>query len=549
MEAWLQNTRNLLVDPHITICIFTELHQLENIFSRMASKMCKNSQLDASDVFSHGSFSVAPVFPGDNSSVSTSAFISKWVPTERPEIPLIGRPLAFEFDSAEYSLLSKPSCAKKIFKKPQNVVAETRKMLMFADRFYEGASQIKTMTLNNRSSQVERTQPLNQAVEGASGEIFDKSWESPVAFETNNTRVSAEEFCKEAVEQARSLSQSWRRRRKKLTAGGMPADKTGLLAESTRLRTVAPPRLHPLKHELIKSARPLKDETSNVVDELFLRHDYYKEDSNHLRAALTSSGLYPSLRNDPGLHSAFETEKCFESPCSSLLSQETITSTAESLQSLGIFNAPVRECAKASVQSWTPRRAKTPDLKLSSSFSEPLKVILKGAYDRRASDAMFCQLYLNEHVKNFESSKIAEMTVPESMQQNFIAVDSLSPESKCAQSSSTETPTLPSNDDINNNHKLPLERFATTLKPVSNQIIADKMGRPPAKPNMAREHIKMRKETIRAGELASIPRHKRLEWSALTPEEVKQKQKAKLEKMVEDLNMPEGCWEVASWFR
>jgi hypothetical protein len=514
----------------------------------MAQKTSKCPLLDGSDTFSLGSFSVAPVFPEDNSSVSTAALILKWVPIERPENPIIGRPLAFEIDSAEYALHPKRSRAKQSFKKSPNTTVETRKMLMFADRFYEGASQIKTMTLNHRPSNEEQKKQSKQTYETLYDDVLAKSWESTVTFELSHSHLSAEEFCKDAVEQARSLSESWRRRGKKLAVGGMPSDKTGLLAESTRLKKVALPRLNPLKHELVKSTRPLKDESSNIVDEARLRHENYKEDVSNLRDALTSSGLYPSSSHDLGVRPTFETEKCFEYHQSSALLKETSTSKPETLQPLGIFNAPVRENLKALPKNWTPRRAKTPDLKLSSSFSEPLKVILKGAYDRRAADAMFCQLYLNEHVTNFENSKIAQTKVPESMQQNFIMVDSFPHENSCAHNSSIDAPTEPSNtDEIKPD--ISSVSFVASLKPALIQVTSDKMGRPPAKPNMGREHLKMMKETIKASELASIPRHKRLEWSALTPEEVKQKQQAKLEKMVEDLNMPEGCWEVASWFR
>jgi hypothetical protein len=521
---------------------------------KTAPKSCKTPAFDASDALSlsHGSFSVALAFPGDNSSVSTAAIISKWVPIERPEIPLIGRPLAFEIDSADYSVLSsKPSCSKRFFKKTSKATVEARQMLMFVDRFYEGASQIKAMTLNNRSSPIQqkalpnqRTQPVGSVKD----DLLDKSWEGPVEFEISDSNVSAEEFCKDAVERARSLSDSWRRKGKKLTAGGMPTDKTGLLAESIRLKNVVPPRLQPLRHKLMKSVRPLKDESSNIVDKPHLRHENYQDDSNYLRDALTSSGLRSGSYDDTGAYSAFETEARFDSQNSPSFSKETITSNSEILQPLGIFNAPARGFTKASTHTLTPRRAKTPELNQTSSFSEPLKAILKGAYDRRAADAMFCQLYLNEHVKNFENLKVAEIAVPESMQHNFTNDDSYSPESCSAHDSSVFAPSNSSKNEATKAEIL-LTKVATHLNTTTIQSFADKMGRPPAKPNMAREHMKTQKEAMKAIELASIPRHKQLEWSALTPEEVKQKQKAKLEKMALDLDMPKGCWEVASWFR
>jgi hypothetical protein len=518
---------------------------------KTAPKSCKSPAFDASDALSlsHGSFSVALAFPGDNSSVSTAAIISKWVPIERPEIPLIGRPLAFEIGNADYSVLSsKPSCSKRFFIKQSKATVEARQMLMFVDRFYEGASQIKAMTLNNRSSPIQQKTLPNQAFGSVKDDLLAKSWESPVEFEISDSCVSAEEFCKDAVEHARSLSDSWRRRGKQLTAGGMPTDKTGLLAESIRLKNVVPSRLQPLRHKLMKSVRPLKDEGSNIVDKPHLRHENYQDDSNYLRDALTSSGLRPGSCDDTGAYSAFETEARFDSQNSPPLSKVTITSNSEILQPLGIFNAPARGFTKASTHTSTPRRTKTPELKQTSSFSEPLKAILKGAYDRRAADAMFCQLYLNEHVKNFENLKVAEIAVPESMQHNFTNDDCSSPESVSAHDSSVVAPSKASKNEATKPEIL-LTKVATHLNTTSNQSFADKMGRPPAKPNMAREHIKTLKEAMKASELASIPRHKQLEWSALTPEEVKQKQKAKLEKMALDLNMPEGCWEVASWFR
>jgi hypothetical protein len=517
----------------------------------------KNSQsfvFNVSEVLSRSSFNSAHGIPGPSpySPISSVEFDSKWVPVERPSIPCIGRPLAFEYDCPDYSLLSKPSQSKRFSRKSANVTHEARKLLMFSDRFYDGASQIKAMHLNPRSHK--HSPMLPHQVAGRDG-LFAERWDSPSIFEGNNAAVSAEEFCKGAVEQARSVSESWRRKKKTLAAGGMPSDKTGLLGESTGLKNVLPPRLRPLKHQSVKSSRPLKDESSQVLEETYLQHDFHTQDGHFLRDTLTSSGLQPSLCSDESAHPSFQTEKCFDSHDSSILQEQTITSQNDTPQlSLGIFNTAASgdeiSKIKPSSRIWTPRRTKTPELKQSSSFSEPLKAILKEAYDRRAADAMFCRLYLNEHVKNFEKSKVEQMTVPESMQHNFIVDDSTSSDNVCTDYDKCNVD-VPSQNLSNTATKtgIPLARLATPVNPALIQASADKMGRPPAKPNMAREQLKALKETIKASELASIPRHKRIEWSALTPEEMKQRRKAKLDKLVVDLNMPEGCWEVASWFR
>jgi hypothetical protein len=513
----------------------------------------------SSEVLSRSSFnSVHGIFPEHSpySPISSVEFDLKWVPVERPNVPCIGRPLPFELDGPGYLPLSKPSHSKRLLKKSANVAHEARKLLMFADRFYVGASQIKAMYLNPRSNKQSPVLP-NQVADRASDSIFAECRDtfSLAIFEGSDSAISAEKFCKGAVEQARSVSESWRQKRKKLAVGGMPSDKTGLLGESTGLKNVLPPRLRPLKHQSVKSSRPLKDESSQILDELDMQHDSLAHDVHFLRDTLTSSGLQPSLYSDEGAHPSFQTEKCFDSHDSSILQEQTYPPNNDTLQlSLGTFSAVASrdEISKInrSAQGWTPRRTKTPELKPSSSFSEPLKAILKGAYDRRAADAMFCQLYLNEHIKNFEKLKVEQMTVPESMQHNFIVDDSTSSINMCADYDKgvVDVPSLMlSNTETKS--CIPLARLATPVKSTLIQTTADKMGRPPAKPNMAREHLKALKETIKVSELASIPRHKRIEWSALTPEGMKQRRKAKLDEVAEDLNMPEGCWEVASWFR
>jgi hypothetical protein len=478
----------------------------------------------ASEVLSlRTSFSVSQGLSGHCSPLPATASSSKWLPADK-DPQFTGRPLAFELDCPDYSLALKPFQSKNLFRKPSISSAPTRNILMFSDRFYAGASRINAIKLNQRSNQ---DQPIpSQGFQNANDHLVEETWESPVALESSNSLFAAEHFCTGAVEQARSVSEFWRRRKKTLTVGGMPSYKTGLLAEPTRLKNIVPPRLHPLKHKSVKGIRPLKDESSPLVDETEHCIDVHTEDVLFLRDTLTSSGLHPGSCSDEGVHPSFETEKICESQ-SSAFKLDTTISNDESPKPLGIFIAAPRvesSLTKHSTPNWTPRRIKTPELKQSSSFSEPLKAILKGAYDRRAADAMFCQLYLNEHVKQFENSKIAQLAVPESMQQ-FITDDSTS------------------HDKPYSNH----EKLA--IPQPTLQALADKMGRPPAKPNMAREHIKLQKESIKASQLASIPRHKRLEWSALTPEEAKQKQKAMVDRAVQDLNMPQGCWEVASWFR
>jgi hypothetical protein len=498
----------------------------------MNSKTCKTAPKTSqsfveSDVFSlRTSFSVSQGLSGHRSPASATASSSKWLPADKyPH--LTGRPLAFELDCPDYSLSLKPFESKKLFRKPSISSAQTRNILMFSDRFYAGASRINSMKLNQRSNQ-DQLIPSHLGFHNANNHFVEEPWESPVVLESNDSLFAAEHFCTGAVEQARSVSEFWRRRKKTLTVGGMPSDKTGLLAEPTRLKNIVPPRLYPLQHKSVKGIRPLKDESSTLVDETENCINVQTEDVLFLRDTLTSSGLHPGSCSDEGVHPSFETEKICESQ-SSAFKLETVISNDESPKPLGIFIAAPRvesSLTKHSTQNFTPRRINTPELKQSSSFSEPLKAILKGAYDRRAADAMFCQLYLNEHVKQFENSKIAQLAVPESMQ-HFINDDSTSHDKPCSKH----------------------EKLAISKPTLVVQAFADKMGRPPAKPNMAREHIKLQKESIKAYQLASIPRHKRLEWSALTPEEAKQKQKAMDDKLVQDLNMPQGCWEVASWFR
>jgi hypothetical protein len=517
-------------------------------FSMSKSAKTQNPVFDTSEVMSHSSFPVAPRISTHSSSISAAAFSSRWVPVEHA--PCVGRPLAFEHDCPDYLSLPKPSQSKSFFIKPSNTAVQSRKVLMFSDRFYAGASQIKAINVNQPSHKEHPIQ-IHQFV-GNTDNLLAENFESPVDF-LRSDRLSAENFCKDAVERARSASAFWRRRKKKLAAGGMPADKTGLLSEATRLKSVVPPRLRPLKPELVKGTRPLKDESSKCVNESEQFPDIFSHEAHFLRNTLTSSGLHPDSHGDDGAHPSFVTEMGSDSRLSLTSKQEPIVTSTKSLLPLGIFIVAPRDeisLIKSSTHHWTPRQAKTPELKQSSSFSEPLKAILKGAYDRRASDAMFCQLYLNVHVKNFEDSKIAQIAVPESMQQDFIIDDSMSSGRICA---FDEKPEIDDSSKGLNNQasklKIPLIRPQTPSKSTLIQTFADKMGRPPAKPNMARELIKAQKDSIKADALARISHHKKLSWSALTPEAIKQKQKAKLEKEAEDLNMPEGCWEVASWFR
>ena len=493
-----------------------------------------------------------------NSSVTVN---SKWVPVERQDISFIGRPLAFEVGCPEYSQLPKPSQSKTLFRKPSQSTTERRKTLMFSDRFYEGASQIKAIDLKKRSYKHQQT-PSHETADKSFGECAN-SWERLIAFEGYDPEFSVQG----AIEQARQVSESWRQRKKVLVAGGMPTDKTGLIAEPIQLKNAVPQRLKPLKHSLIKSARPLRDEISTVGDEFNVHHASNTQDVHFLRAALTSSGLYPQTDDDvqkslspshsinEGVpHPSLATEKCFNASLSQI---ETSSAKSEASRPLAIFNAGSQDAhsmIKSSTRHWTPRHTRTPELPQPSSFSEPLKAILKGAYDRRAADAMFCRLYLNAHVKNFEDAKVAQMAVPESMQDIFIAdnpeiFDNTPP----VDDQNPSTDAHPESPDHNaNNLKDPAQHKITLLHPVNAALIqpnADKMGRPPAKPNMARAQVKARKEAIKAHELANIPRHKKIDWSAFTPEEFKQQKMAELQQKIQTLNMPDGCWEVCSWFR
>jgi hypothetical protein len=476
---------------------------------------------------------------------------------------LIGRPLPFEqHDCSEIFSLSKPVKPKRLFTKPSNSTAETRKMLMFSDRFYEGASQINAIVLKPRSH---RKQSIVPSVDlGCANEslVENSREQSDEVFDCSDQLFSVEEFCKDAVKQARSMSESWRRRKKALVAGGMPSDKSGLLAESSRLKSAFPLRLHPvLKHQPKKSTRPLKDESSNDVANTDSAH--IPQEVDFWRETFTSSGLHSSSSNTDLAHPSFATEKCFEShegETIEISATETRTSDYQpnlSLGHLGVLNAAARHSSiKSPSRSWTPRHTKTPELKQNDSFSEPLKTILKEAYDRRAAESMFCQLYLKEHIKNFENSKSAAIQKPESMNDIFIDDNTQSfsiadiDVGKHATVLEVEVPSQIRMDSITTK---PITHSSAKLGSTDDSIlipkVADKMGRPPAKPNMARENIKLQKETIKAIEMASIPRHKKLDWSALTPEEFKQKRNAEMQALLKAINMPDGCWEVASWFR
>ncbi len=520
---------------------------------KTAPKSCPSSVFDASDVISHASFCNTPGITLRNSPNSSAAVSSKLVPVERQVISVIGRPLAFEDGCPDYSSLSKPTHSKPLFRKPSQKNEEKRKTLMFSDRFYEGASQIKAMNLKKRpNKQQSILSHLNVDIANSKTAI---SWESLIAFEDNDPEFSVQG----AIEQARSVSESWRQKKKNLVAGGMPTDKTGLLGEPAQLRNVIPPRLKPLKHSPIKSARPLKDEISTAGDEFDVHHASNEPDVHFLRAALTSSGLYPETEGvvekslspshfikEGAPHPSLATEKCFDA---SLTQIETSAANSEASPPLGIFNSGSQDghsVIKPEPRTWTPRHTKTPELPPSSSFSEPLKAILKGAYDRRAADAMFCQLYLNAHVKNFEKEKVAQIAAPESMHEVFIADNAALFDNSCFNVKNHSTNVQ--SDDARN-LKVHLTRCLTPETAALIHPNADKMGRPPAKPNMARAQVQARKDAIKAYELANIPRHKKVDWSAFTPEEFKKKKNAELQQLIQSLNMPEGCWEVSSWFR
>ena len=112
----------------------------------------KSSQrfIDTSDVISFSSFSLGPR-TALHSLTPTQATpsSSKWLPVERPTF--VGRPLAIECDGPHESLFRKSSPSKRFFRKPLSDTVKCMKTQMFSDLLYPGASQIKAITLNQRS--------------------------------------------------------------------------------------------------------------------------------------------------------------------------------------------------------------------------------------------------------------------------------------------------------------------------------------------------------------------------------------------------------------